>query len=185
MEKIDEVTARLGAAHNQWKEGEKAKNKAKEEFFQLATDKLKEELQDQRIEKVEARDEEEALRIAQRRFHRHNIVDVRTDGGIWEIVIEEDPNLKPFSHVNREDGNVYARSISEGSPLLDDDAIREENPELWEKISHDVIRREMKSLEDLSDEEIVEIQPYLYQPRPTVRLNSPRKAKPEELDPDE
>lgn len=180
---LDETTKQLGKAHHTWKSAEKEKNKLREKFFREATEALTEELPAQSVERVPAGDMEEALRIAQRRFQRHRVVDVReAEEGTWDVVLEENPELRPFTYVNRADGQVYQRIVSEGSAYLDDESLKQENPELWERITAEKTERVMKPLEELDAEDLVKIQPYITTPRPSARLGSPRLAKQEELD---
>lgn len=183
---LDDITRQLGEAYDKWKTGEKEKNKLRDDFFNAATEELDSELPAQRVSVIDAGSEEQARRIAQRRFHKFNITDLRQIPGEdrWEVVVEEEPALRGFSYLNREDGRVYSRQLVEGTPLLDDEAIRDEDPELWERISKEVVTvtREVIPLDELSDEEVAAIQPYIFMPKPTVKLAAPRKAKPEELD---
>lgn len=182
---LEEITSKLGKWHAKWKEAERAKNLEKERFFNEVTQRLQDELAAQSVEKISAKDEEEALRIAQRRFHRYKVIDVRENKqGDWDVVLEENPEYKPFVYVNKEDGQVYQRVVAEGAPFLDDDSIRDENPDLWDRITEEKVTRELRPLEELDPEDIAAIQPYLTAPRPQVRFPNPRRAKPEELDED-
>jgi hypothetical protein len=184
MSNLDDATSKLGEAYRSWKRLEKEKDAAKREFFELATTELGSELPEQSVEHVEAETEEEALRIAQRLFHRHLVKDVREDEEGWHVILEEDPELREFTYINRSDGYVYKRSISEGAPSLDDQGLAQEQPELWEAITHEITRRELRPLEDLTPEQVQALRPYLTMPRPQPRLIAPRKAKPEEMDVD-
>lgn len=184
MTDLGDITEALGESYDEWKSWEKRKNIRKDEFFAAATEELKDEVLSQRVETIDAGGEEQALRIAQRRYYNENITDIRRIEGEdrWQVVIEEDPALRPFTYINKHDGRVYSRQLVTGTPLLDDESIREEDPELWEQITEEVTERKMKSLDDMTDEELAAIQPYIYAPKPSVKLGPPRKAKPEELD---
>lgn len=180
---LNEITGELGRQYRAWKESEKAKDKLKKWFFDAATEALKDATPSQVIERIEAVDEEEALRIAQRRFQRHRVVDVvEHSEGQWDLILEEDPQLKDFSWINPSDGQVYSRVIAEGAPSLDDESLMEEQPGLWEAITTEVTSRELRPLEELTPEQVAAIQPYLTMPKPQSRLLAPRKAKKEELD---
>jgi uncharacterized protein YnzC (UPF0291/DUF896 family) len=180
---LDDVTQRLGRSHKKWKEAEQQKNKLRDEFFAAVNEELANELAAQSIVDVEGQDEEEVLRIAQRRFQKHRVVDVRQESATtWKVVLEENPEYRDFQYINPEDGQVYSRIVAEGAPFLDDDAIREENPELWDKITHEVTTREMKPVESLEPEVLAQLRPYLTSPKPSIRLGNPRRAKQEELD---
>lgn len=180
---MNEETRQLGEAYHRWKEAEKSKNVAKEKFFRAVTEELEQEIPPQVIERVEAANDEEALRIAQRRFIRHRVVDVaRINDYEYGIILEEDASLRPYSYVNPDDGFVYKRIISEGTPTLDDEALRDERPELWEAITEEVVERKLKPLDDLTPEQADALRPYIAMPKPQVKLGAPRKATPEELD---
>jgi hypothetical protein len=184
-EELSDLTRRLGENYDRAKEYERAKNRLREEFFARVTDELSEEVAPQIVTEYETDDEEQALRQAQRQYVRHSVVATkRTESG-YQVILQEDPGLRPFQYVNPADGRVYQRIVSEGSPVLDDEAIREEKPELWEAITHEVTKRELKPLENLTPEQIADLEPYIALPKPQVRLAAPRKAKPEELDNDD
>lgn len=183
---LDETTKELGKAHSGWKENEREKNKLRDKFFSEVTERLSEDVPARSVQKVEAKDIEDALRISQRRFTRHRIVDcVETGEGEYGVVLEEDPQYKSFTYINKIDGKVYTRIIAEGTPYLDDDALRTDNPELWERISVEKTQRVLKPLESLEADDLANIQPYIVTPKPTVRLGNPRVAKSEELDEDD
>src|SRR4051812_18767479 len=130
---LEDTTSKLGEFHRKWKEAEKEKEKYKKQFFSEITEEVANEVVAQSVETVEAEDDEAAVRISERRFRRHHVVDVRERAdGDWDVVLEENPAFKPFVYVNPDDGQVYQRVVIDGSPYLDDDALREENPELWE-----------------------------------------------------
>ena len=52
-----------------------------------------------------------------------------------EVIIQEDPAYLKFTHINRTNGKVYGRTFAEGSPGLDDDELKADNPGLWERIT--------------------------------------------------
>lgn len=180
---MNEETRQLGEAYRRWKDAEKAKNVARDRFFRAVTEELEQEVAPQVVERVEATDDESALRIAQRRFIRHRVVDVaRVSDTEYDIILEEDASLRPYEYVNPDDEYVYRRIISEGAPILDDEALQSERPELWEAITEEVVERRLKPLDNLSPSEQEELRPYIAMPKPQVKLGAPRKATPEELD---
>lgn len=180
---MDDITSRLGRAHREWKHAEKEKNARRDEFFRAVREELEQELAPQSVEQVEATNEEQAWRIAQRRFHRYRIVDVRdAKDGKWNVILEEDPEYRSYQYINPQDGQVYSKIVSENAPYLDDDALKEEEPELWDRITEPVTTRQIKPLDTLSPEDLAAMQPYITAPKPTIKLGNPRKAKPEELE---
>ena len=87
-----------------------------------------------------------------------------------------------FEYVNKTDGLVYSRQISNGAPLLDDERLREEDPELWDQITYiPEPERTLKPLDELDPELLAKVGSYLITGRVTTKLGAPRKAKPEEL----
>lgn len=183
-EELNDLTRRLGENYDRYKEYERAKNGLRDQFFDKVTEELSDEIAPQIVAEYETDDEEQALRQAQRQYVRHSVVGTaRTESG-YQVVLQEDPALRPFEYVNPSDGRVYRRIISEGSPILDDEAIQDEKPELWDAITEEVTERRLKPLENLTPEQVAELQPYITMPKPQVKLAAPRKAKPEELDND-
>lgn len=185
MSDLDEITRGLGKEYRTWKEAEKAKDRYKKKFFEAINETLREEVPQQVVQKVEATDEEEALRIAQRMYPRFRTVDCQPDDddpGQWNVILEENPELKDFAHTNKTDGNVYQRIIAEGTPSLDDEGLKDEQPALWEAITTEVTTRELRPLDELTPEQVAAIQPYITMPKPQARLGAPRKAKEEELE---
>lgn len=185
IDELAETTSRLGRVYDEWKQAEKFKDEYREEFFRQVSEKLKEEVAPQIIAEFPTEDEEEALRMAQRQYVRHRVVSSAPMEGGYQVVLEEDAELRPFTFLNKEDGQVYQRIVSEGSPSLDDEALAEEQPELWEAITNEVTTRELKPLEELTPEQVAELQKYITMPKPQMRLGKPRRAKPEELDDDD
>lgn len=180
---MKDQTRQLGEAYRRWKDAEKDKNVARDRFFRAVTEELEQEVPPQVVERIEASDDEQALRVAQRRFIRHRVVDVgRVSDTEYDVVLEEDASLRPYTYVNPDDGNVYRRIISEGAPVLDDEALRDERPELWEAITEEVVERRLKPLDSLSPSEQEALRPYIAMPKPQVKLGAPRKATQEELD---
>jgi hypothetical protein len=178
---LDDVTSELGEAYRRWKESEKDKNIARDKFFKEATSALEEEEAEQVVERVNASNAEEAISIANYRYARFRLVDVVDIGdGTYDLILEEDFDLRPFTYINPEDGQVYQRSVMEGAPSLDDERLRSEQPELWEQITHEVTRRELRPLEELTEEQASALRPYLVSPKPKPRLVPPRPAKPDE-----
>lgn len=183
MNDLFEIGKRLGDSYREWKTKEKEKNKYRDQFFRVATERLEGETPAQIYEQVVASDREEAIKIAQKKFPRFTVLDaIEDEYDIWRVVLEENPVYRSFSFVNPVDGMVYQRVIVEGSPMLDDERLKEEDPEFWAEISHIPQERVMKPIEDLTQDQIAKLQEYVYTAKPTVKLAAPRKAKSEELE---
>lgn len=184
-DKFINITENLGNTYRTWKQSGKLKDDLRDKFFSQINEELKEEVPPQLVVEFPTDDEEAALRQAQRQYIRHRIVSTAPVEGGYQVILEEDPEYRAFTYINPADGQVYQRIISEGSPSLDDDTLREENPELWEAITEEVTERKLKPLDNLTAEQLAGLQPYITMPKPQVRLAAPRKAKPEELDNDD
>jgi hypothetical protein len=52
-----------------------------------------------------------------------------------KAIIEEDPSVKAFAHLNTQDGMVYRRSQTQGGPSLDVERLQEKEPDLYDEIS--------------------------------------------------
>src|SRR5438105_636461 len=149
----DSVT-NLGKKYSEWKHAERAKNELRDEFFRQINDHLKDEVAPQLVVEFPTDDEEEALRQAQRQYVRYRIVATsKVDQG-YQVILEEDPECRPFTYINPADGKVYQRIVSEGSPSLDDEELKQEKPELWQAITREVTTRELKPLDQLTPEQL-------------------------------
>lgn len=185
-ERLKEVTAMLGSDYKFWKAAERDKNDMKDRFFELATEALQQETLATDVLVLEAKDADEAEELAKKQRPRYKIVKLHKKGDQWVVIVEEDPALTPFIYVNPEDGMVYQRQVVEGSPMLDDERLQEEAPDLWEEITYiPEPERKLKPLDTLTGEQLAALQPFLYSAKPSVKLAAPRKAKPEELETDE
>jgi hypothetical protein len=130
----------------------------------------------------------------------------------WKFSLEEDPAFKEYVHIVKRNSNFgyhIKRSIVSGSPVLDDERLKDEQPDLWHNITEQplhsilvnlatecsvddpdqvanefaikiMLPRTLLPLEGLDDELRHKIKPYLYEAPPTPKLLI-RKAKKEEL----
>ena len=180
---LEEVCSDLGHNYAHWKKYETAKNASKDEFFALADDRVT---------------SERGLAVktftftahgavgARLRAERHNpgwIIDIlrETDEeGVWEASLVEDARYQAFSI--DVDGFTYARQISRGSTMVDDEWIEEENPELFKEVTFELPwgERVMVPLENLRQEVLSRLRKYIYTGKPTVKLAAPKKVKEEE-----
>lgn len=193
MSKLATITKRLGAVHAKSKEAEKELKVSRSEFFEAVDEEIisTETLARQTITfpatlTEQCEDDAEDLTTYVKRFYPGwRIAEIGSKENI--CIIEEDPSFKKFVYVNHEDGNVYRRNVSQGDPSLDDDRLKSEDPELWERITEvKIIPRQeirvLKDLETLPNQDFSAIQEYLVPGPMTVKLDAPRKAKPDELD---
>lgn len=183
-EGLAETTARLGTEYKTWKSAEKAKNEAKDDFFAQATAAASEDLAQQVVEFIapcEAVTQALVEDVTAKKHPGWVLIEWRQAPGIdgvIEAIIEEDPAFKPFTFLNEEDGQVYSRQIATGAPLLDDEALQADDPDLWLAITEE--KRVLKPLDTLPDEQLAAVQKYIYFGKPTVKLAAPKKAKKED-----
>lgn len=190
MSSLDTLTRRLGRVYDNFKKAEKelGTSKArgvKQEFFDEAT-KASATTLAQRTVSIEAVRKDEAEDKAARRNPRFVVISSKeafSDPGIWLVLMEENPALKPFRYVNKEDGRVWNKEVVDGSPVLDEEALEKADPELWERITQP--KRELRPLEELDPDDLAALQEYVYPGKPIVKLAAPKQAKPEDLEDDD
>ena len=101
----------------------------------------------------------------------------------WRLLIEEDPEKKTYSYVNREIEKVFTRTVVEGAPGVDLAKLEEEDPELYERVTFlPEPVRELSPLDKIDDEDKEKLKKYLTPVKITNRMESPRDPKPEELE---
>jgi len=175
---IETVSHDLGIAYTVSKEAETELKGEKAEFYRLLDEEIAAtKLAHKKVDVPHSVDPDEWLV----KFHPGwRFADEEKKVG--KVVIEEDPSLKKRTYLNREDGVVYGRTIKQANPALDDEWLREENPELWERITHEVTSRELNDVDSITEEDFAEMKKYFVPGKITVSLLTPRKAKPDELD---
>lgn len=183
---LNDVTSMLGSQYRAWKAAEKRKDELKKDFFESVESTLSLETPAQTYEEIFASDDSLAAEKAEKKFPTFRVLSTLEAGeGVYRVVLEERIEFRPFVHINKDDGYVYQRQVTNGSPILDDDRLKAEDPDLWERISIlPVPERELKPWNQIDPEDIAKLSEYLYSGKPQVKLAAPRKAKPEELDED-
>lgn len=184
MSNLNEITEQLAEAYADWKSGEKAKNKFRDQFFDAVNATVAEGNLAEKYASVNAPDESAARDRLRKQNPTWLIYELRQgEGDLWEAVLTEDPSYVPFTYVNKELGLVFHKQVSSGSAFIDDERLAEEDPELYEAVTYvPEPERQLKNLEDLPPELLAKIADYIYEGRPTVKLTAPRKAKDEELE---
>lgn len=132
---LNQLTSALGGAYDTWKQSEKLKNSLRDEFFQNATERARSNALGQVVEYVRATDEHDARTRLERLFPTYEILDVVPEKDQWKGLLQECPEYREFTFVNEADGRVYQRQIVLGSPLLDDERLKDEQPALWLLVS--------------------------------------------------
>lgn len=102
----------------------------------------------------------------------------------WKLILQEDPEKKTYQYINPYDRKVYQRTVVESAPDVDLERLRDENPLVYQSITFqpDPPPRELKSLDDLTDDQKDILKQYLLPVKLTNRMEAPRNAKPEELE---
>lgn len=186
MSNLTRITRLLGSRHRKFKKAEELHKKSRNKFFEAALEQNSERTLAKRTIDVPATSETQAREIAGRQHPTYDVVTVSpidVDGkeeNEYRVTLQENPKFLPFTFVNKEDGMVYSKSIRAGSVQLDDDLLKEQDPELWEEITEP--QRVPKDVAELTEEQLAKLKPYLFETEPRLVLNAPRKAKEEELD---
>lgn len=180
---LEEVTSQLGLHYKEWKAAEKEKDKFKKEFFKLATEAVEDSLAEQVVDVgYRGMPEVDARNLLANGYPRWTVTDIRVSSDGYEAILKENPALKKFSFVNA-DGLMYERQVSVGSPIIDDEALQIQDPELYERITYvPEPERVLRPLEELDADDLSALGQYIYDGKATVKLAAPRKAKTEELD---
>lgn len=129
---LEDITLKLGEADSLKKSSDKDRTKYKDLFFATATAMLSEgPLARKTVEIPKGTEGVEDFILS------HNpgwsLMQVSEDE--TKAVLEQDPKYLPFQFINPKDGKVYARSVREGSPMLDDDRLKVEDPDLYEEVT--------------------------------------------------
>jgi len=147
-DKLDRLTKKLGTTYDKYKKfdlelnGKKGKSDQiglKKEFFSEATTAQASTLA-QKTTTVTATSWEKARDLVK----RLNPTWVIKDEGLkiggnsddtYTFILEENPEFKPFTYVNKETKRVWTKQVVETAPSLDDEWLQEEDPELWKEIT--------------------------------------------------
>jgi hypothetical protein len=186
---LQQITKQLGSAHKKKSEGEKELKASRTQFFEAIDQEIlsTQTLAQQTIPVPEVAVDQEALIHYVAVFYPgwqlgEVVPSVWADGLPLEIIIEENPAFKKFVYVNSEDGNFYRRNVSQAGPSLDDERLKKEDPRLWHRITEEKVERVLKDIDTLPDKDLAAMQEYFVPGSMTVKLDAPRKAKPDELD---
>lgn len=177
---LSELTKKLGSAYTEAKKWDNEKSDYRKKFFELA-DQSHTSLAE-KVVLVEANSLSEAIKEAEK-FHSGWIPlsATQVENG-FDVHLKENPKYKPFSYANPDDGMVYQKQVVAGPVMFDDEQFEKDHPMLYHVVTHvPEPKRELKPLDQLSDEQIAIIQDYIYEGKPTVKLAAPRKIKEDEL----
>lgn len=186
LSSLDDVLPALYSAYTDWKAAEGEKNGFKDDFFRLADDEIRERGLAIKLVDIPGNSEGQARERVQRHYPEWDITELRpsrvSEQGrdMWEAVLIENPSLKPFSQVL--DGIKYARQISKGSVMIDDEWLGAEDPGMYMQVTYqlpwgDVIPL---PLDELPKDLIGRLTKYIYTTPPRASLAAPRRLKTEE-----
>lgn len=129
---LDKLTSRFGRAYTSAKKAAERQAKVQAEFFNAIDQTLEGLVRRHQIVEFTGKDEPYDTWITTR-YPGWRLRSVSEDGE--RLVIEEDPKFMKFTFVNKADGMVYGRTVSQSGNGLDIERLQEENPELWEQIT--------------------------------------------------
>lgn len=178
---LSQITTDLGSAHKSSKELEKKLKDCRAKFFEAVDEEI---LSSETLARQTITVPEDVDPIAYIKQFHPGWKEVESGPQEFTYIIEEDPAFKKFVYVNHDDGNVYRRNVSQAGPSLDNERLKEEDPDLWKRISDPKVQRVrvLKDLETISNKDLKLMQEYFVPGPMTVKLDTPRKAKPDELD---
>lgn len=129
------ISARLGLWYGQWKQGEKDKDSARQELFKEIDKQVS---TDERLVEIHAASEEEAREQIAKRFPAWVLDDIRPiapGAEDFEAIITENPSFKRYTYFNPDTKMVYERQVVSGTPILDDEKLLAENPDLYARVT--------------------------------------------------
>jgi len=180
-EGLSQITKGLGIAHKESKKWDKTKSEYRTKFFDAI--KGQEKTLAEKIVSVKASGLAEAITEAEKLYPAWTPLSANENGDNFDVRIKENAEYIPFTYVNQDDGMLYQKQVVAGAVMFDDERFKKDHPMLYHVVTYvPEPKRELKPLEDLSDEQIALVQDYVYEGKPVIKLAAPRKAKPEELE---
>lgn len=133
-----DITFDLGINHEISKASKKDLESSRSEFFDIATKTLEEGSLAKRNITINDNCGESVDLYIEKWYPGWRMVKSKPIDDGFLVQIEEDPSLKKFVFINPSDGRVYQRNAIQGNPYLDDDKIKQRDPDLWERISNPI-----------------------------------------------
>lgn len=137
---IEEVTAKVKEHHAGKKDEEKELAEARDEFFAAATERLEQQPRATRTiivptsfqGRIIASNEEVETYV--HRYHPEwKIISIEDEP--FRVLVEEDPAWMKYTYVSEDRKTIFQRNVVQATEELDDAALREEDPELWLRIT--------------------------------------------------
>jgi hypothetical protein len=181
---IAEVAKKFGRYHKQKSDADDQLKKFRKMFFDLI------EIPETQLARqtifAEADDPDRYVETLYPKWRIVKAEQIGSDGELleWKLIIEEDPAKKTFQYVNPLDKKVYQRTVVESAPDVDLERMKKDAPALYANVTFqpDPPPRELRPLGSFDEDELEGIRRFLLPPKLTERMESPRKAKPEELE---
>src|ERR1035441_1194177 len=110
---LNQITKQLGSAHKKKSVAEKELKESRTKFFEAVDEEIiaTETLAQQTVEIPEG---VESARVYIKQFYPGwRVVGDDLGEGVTTVLIEEDPAFKKFVYINRDDGNLYRRNVSQ------------------------------------------------------------------------
>lgn len=129
---LNKITTMFGKAYRTQKRSAERQAELQKKLFEAFNLHLEDQIRSQKVIEYENYPDlslEEIVSIYHPGWRLKRVVDDKS------AVIEEDPALMKFSFVNHEDGTVYGRTVAQGNSSLDEERLRSEDPDLWERVT--------------------------------------------------
>jgi len=132
---LTKITNAFERAYNSAEKASQRKVVAQAKFFSAIDQVLEGKVRKQQLVDLEdsGYDGDDPVSFISRQYPGWRLVSVNDDG--LQAVIEEDPKFMKFSFVNKENSRVYQRTNTQAGSSLDNERLREENPELWDQVT--------------------------------------------------
>jgi hypothetical protein len=216
MKRVNEIAAEFGKAYASTKLAEKNKSRLQREFFDAINLELLATPLAQKTVECNLTDPHEVEEWVNTYHSGWQWIETEVDG---RLLLEEDPAVMSY-RTEPIDGMIYGRDQVNGTPSLDDEALKADDEKFWEEISvwpepwfslvsdamvsayiaYDQdepedfdplgdagwflkskgMTRMIKPINELTDEQIERLEPYMVPGQKSVRLATPRKAKEDE-----
>lgn len=181
MSELTEITKKLGSAYAEVKKWDKVKSESRKEFFKVVSSQH--ETLASKFVDVQADNLAQAIELAETYHPGWTALSAAESENGYSVRMQENAEFKPFTFINHEDGMVYQKQIVAGSIMFDDERLKRDHPDIYDKVTFvPEPERQLKPFEEIEDELLPILQDYIYEGKPVVKLAAPRKAKPEELE---
>lgn len=179
---LERLSETFGRAHRNLAKWEQKKKEARAKLIQAVDQTFDEsELARQTIYLSNLTDDEITDYVSVH-YPKWEILSVLTDDTQTEnkILLQEKPEYKKAVIFNNRDGMIYQRTVTESAPDFDEELMKTEDPDLYKRVTKEITYRDWKPLNDISEVDRQKMLKFLQPPKLSVRLEQPRKPKPEE-----